>query len=128
MGLTVTSRAKLRICGRCSWIFEAGTDCPKCGFCSYGARYVLGDSCYRLKVSQRKWFEYQMSLRARQLLDEIAESNKGRPLFLIEPGEDIARSTVRIKERSTGRVLGELSFGKAEATLRLVKDTEPNSA
>jgi hypothetical protein len=116
----MTQRAKLRVCGRCSWIFEGNSDCPKCGFATYGARYVFGDACYGLKKTQRRWFDYQMALRASELRAEIAEANEARPRCLVEPDESLPRDTVQIRERDTGRVLGELRFGKAEATLQLI--------
>jgi hypothetical protein len=73
----MTQRAKLRVCGRCSWIFEGETDCPKCGFGSYGARWVLGKVCCRYRITQQPWLHRQMDKRARELLDEILTSNGG---------------------------------------------------
>jgi hypothetical protein len=48
-------RAKLRICAQCKWIYDTPTDCPQCGFASYGARYVYGNKAYRYKKTQEPW-------------------------------------------------------------------------
>ena len=68
--------AKLRCCASCEWIFKGGVECPKCGFGSYGARRVCGDAAYRLKRSQKRWFDKQMAKRASELEAEIREAAK----------------------------------------------------
>ena len=49
--------AVLRVCASCEWVFRKAvcTDCPKCGFASYGARFVYGDKAYSYERTQRPW-------------------------------------------------------------------------
>lgn len=61
----------LRCCASCEWVFKALNNdptCPKCGFGSYGARYVYGYAAYRFAKTQKPWlvkklFKYEMGLR-----------------------------------------------------------------
>jgi hypothetical protein len=57
--MTTQGTAKLRVCASCEWVFKLGDsqdcDCPKCGFGSYGARYVYGDKAYTYKKTQKPW-------------------------------------------------------------------------
>lgn len=48
------------------WIYKQDIEakdggCPQCGGCSYGARYVFGNDCYRAYVDQRFWLERKTS-------------------------------------------------------------------
>lgn len=68
------SKAKLRCCASCEWIFIAGTPdtgCPKCGFGHYSARYVHGQRAYRYARTQKPWFDRKMSATAVKLQREI---------------------------------------------------------
>lgn len=72
-------RASLRVCASCEWIYhtkDAGKEggCPKCGFASYGARFVYGDKAYRYAESQKPWFDRRMADHAAKLHAEIAAS------------------------------------------------------
>ena len=53
--------AKLRVCASCEWVFENKLSCPKCGFGHYGARYVYGNKCYRLKKTQTPWIDKKVA-------------------------------------------------------------------
>lgn len=63
--------AMLRTCAKCEWIYKRseGEECPKCGFASYGARFVYGDKCYRYAVTQHPYFD-----KKRRLIGEIAQT------------------------------------------------------
>lgn len=54
-------KAKLRVCASCEWIFRGDTDCPECGFASYGARWVYGDKAYRYELTQEPWKDRKLS-------------------------------------------------------------------
>lgn len=69
MGLQRT--ATLRTCASCEWIFKEGVNCPKCGFGSYGARYVYGDKCYHYAYIQKPWKDKMMTRLAIALELEI---------------------------------------------------------
>lgn len=66
--------ASLRTCASCEWIFRDGVECPKCGFGSYGARYVYGPAAYRHALTQRPWKEKKVAGYASALDEEIARS------------------------------------------------------
>lgn len=59
-------RAALRCCASCHWIYPGPGDCPKCGFASYGARYVYGDRAYRYRFNQTPWLERKMAATHRE--------------------------------------------------------------
>lgn len=70
--------AVLRTCARCEWIYrftdlkpvdDRDGECPKCGFCSYGARYVYGDRCYRYSITQKTWLRKQTAKCEREKSD-----------------------------------------------------------
>lgn len=73
----------LRVCASCEWIFktterdeegfagESPFTCPKCGFGSYGARSVYGDSCYRLAKTQENWKSRKLDRYEHDLDEEI---------------------------------------------------------
>jgi len=67
--------ADLRVCASCEWIFKLGPcrdpSCPKCGFGSYGARFVYGGKAYRYAKDQHPWFEKKMADYAYRLSQEI---------------------------------------------------------
>lgn len=64
-------RAALRVCASCEWIFTGDVECPKCGFGSYGARFVYGDKAYRFKRTQEPWKNQKMASYALKLSAEI---------------------------------------------------------
>jgi hypothetical protein len=64
-------RAKLRVCMSCEWIFEGDCDCPRCGWASYGARFVFGDKAYRYKVTQQPWMDRKLTAYKSELWLEI---------------------------------------------------------
>jgi len=68
-------RANLRCCASCEWIYEGLRECPKCGFASYGARYVHGDRAYRYKKTQEPWMNKKIDRYAVKLLGEIVSAN-----------------------------------------------------
>lgn len=56
--------ADLRICAMsgCMFVFKASEhggkyDCPKCEFCSYGARWAFGPVAYRWYKTQEKYID-----------------------------------------------------------------------
>lgn len=75
----MSKHAKLRCCARCQWIYTGDTDCPKCDFASYGARYVFGDACYRYALTQKPWLEQKVSTFIVELYKEIADTNPNKP-------------------------------------------------
>lgn len=66
--------APLRVCASCEWVFKGGTECPKCRWVSYGARFVFGPKCYRYAVSQEPWKQRKLFERSMELEDEIRRS------------------------------------------------------
>ena len=69
-------RANLRVCGCCEWIYRGpGEPCPKCGFASFGARWVYGKIAYAYAVTQKPWYDKKMVDRACELRREIRDSN-----------------------------------------------------
>lgn len=70
--------ARLRVCASCEWLFDVGVECPKCGFGSYGARFVCGDAAYRYKHTQEPWFDKKMAERSWELEVEIDKALAGR--------------------------------------------------
>lgn len=69
--------AKLRVCASCEWVFKSDLksyECPKCGFASYGARYVYGKAAYRIAKTQEKWMDKKMFAYETELLREIRDS------------------------------------------------------
>lgn len=74
-------RVKLMVCASCEWLFDEGNECPKCGFGSYGARYVYGDNCYRYRKTQWPWFDKKMSDYENKLRAEIRQSWKSRDVI-----------------------------------------------
>jgi hypothetical protein len=76
-------RAKLRCCASCEWIYEGLIPCPKCGFASYGARYVYGNKCYKYKITQKPWYDKMLFEYALKLKKEIEQSlDKNSLVFL----------------------------------------------
>ena len=66
--------ADLRICASCEWIWKIsinGKGCPKCGFGSYGAHWVLGDNCYKYAKTQKPWMDQKIRKYRLELLAEI---------------------------------------------------------
>jgi len=79
--------AALRICSSCEWVFERPVQpvgpvgffgCPKCGGASYGARWVLGPSCYRVKKTQDRWLKRKLEDYERELRQQIGTANAER--------------------------------------------------
>lgn len=79
--------AALRICASCEWVFERPREpdgapgrigCPQCGFASYGARWVLGHSCYRVKRTQERWLKRNLDAYESELRQQIGTANAER--------------------------------------------------
>ena len=69
-------RANLRVCASCEWIYKGVRDCPKCGFGSYGARYVYGNKAYAYAKTQEPWIERKIAAYHMELWKEIQETNE----------------------------------------------------
>ena len=70
--------ATVRVCASCEWVFRSKNDpeCPKCGFGSYGARFVYGDAAYRYLVNQKPWKDKKLNKYIDQINGEIRENAK----------------------------------------------------
>ena len=68
-------RANLRCCASCEWIYRGLVDCPKCGFASYGAKYVHGNKCYKYEVTQQPWIERKVARFTYELMTEVRETS-----------------------------------------------------
>jgi hypothetical protein len=69
-------KAELRVCASCEWIFKgAELPCPKCGFATYGARFVYGNKAYAFAITQKPWMEKRVESYKRTLLAEIQKTN-----------------------------------------------------
>lgn len=71
--------SKLRTCASCEWIFTAtveAPECPRCGFGSYGARYVYGTNAYHFRDTQSPWKRRMMGKYGVELDREIKRSKK----------------------------------------------------
>lgn len=78
MKLSPQQRANLRCCASCEWIYEGcNLPCPKCGFASYGAKFVYGNKAYRYKETQEPWIRNKIDRYMTELMDEIS---KNKPL------------------------------------------------
>ena len=75
MNQSPQQRANLRCCASCEWIYVGHRECPKCGFASYGARFVHGDKAYMCKVTQKPWMDRKMDRYRMQLMDEVETAN-----------------------------------------------------
>lgn len=64
-------RAELRTCASCEWIYRGHRDCPKCGFGSYGARWVYGPRAYQHERTQDPWLLNKLASYERELRSEI---------------------------------------------------------
>ena len=64
-------RANLRTCASCEWVFRGHARCPKCGFATYGARWVYGDVCYKYEHTQEPWMDRKLARFRSSLLAEI---------------------------------------------------------
>lgn len=73
--MTTQSKAKLRVCASCEWLYKSLDECPKCGWVSYGARYVYGDICYRWTKTQYPWKRKKLT-DYEYLLDKQIEESK----------------------------------------------------
>lgn len=75
--MSARKMAALRTCASCEWIFRfvdgVCQDCPKCGFGSYGARYVYGAKAYSYEKTQKPWFDRAMAKYAEQLRRQLPE-------------------------------------------------------
>jgi len=80
MSQSAQQRANLRVCASCEWIYEGHRDCPKCGFASYGARFVYGSKAYRFKSTQEPWMDRKMERYRRTLMDEVEAANAAADL------------------------------------------------
>ena len=70
--------ALLRVCASCEWIFRwkdksivSMSDCPKCGWASYGARFVYSDKCYKYAKTQEPWIEKKICQYRLKLMEEV---------------------------------------------------------
>lgn len=84
----MSKRAKLRVCAWCVWIYRSDVplpaasqrkgyrqgDCPLCGFTSYSARGIFGNSAYYLARTQRPWKQQKLHTYSARL-DEIVDKN-----------------------------------------------------
>lgn len=72
-------RANLRVCASCEWIYPQASahpdtgGCPRCGFASYGARFVYGNKAYRFAQTQQPWFNRELAAYASQLRQQIKQ-------------------------------------------------------
>lgn len=63
--------AKVRVCASCEWIFRGCLDCPKCGFGSYGARFVYGPKAYEYEKTQNPWLDKKITAYALKISKEV---------------------------------------------------------
>lgn len=94
MGNAMSQTANLRVCASCEFIFrksdqDGSPECPDCGFGSYGARYVYGDSAYKFAETQEPWmrnklFAEEMKLRRRMTELMPKRNNTIQPFFTWE--------------------------------------------
>jgi hypothetical protein len=73
--------AIVRCCASCEWIYRAPaiatpTDCPKCGFASYGARHVHGRKCYTYEQTQQPWIDRKVATYRQELISEVIDANE----------------------------------------------------
>jgi len=73
-GKSQQQRAKVRCCMSCEWIYKGPGECPKCGWASYGGRFIFGNKVYRHLKTQEPWCNRKLSDYASQLEREIRES------------------------------------------------------
>ena len=66
--------ARLRVCASCEWVFRGSVECPKCGFGSYGARWVYGNAAYTYERTQQPWRDKKLAAYGAKLDNEIKES------------------------------------------------------
>jgi hypothetical protein len=59
----------------CEWIYEGEFSCPKCGWASYGARFVYGDRAYKFKITQEPWKRRKIVEFEQKLEWEIITTN-----------------------------------------------------
>lgn len=78
--MTTQIKAKLRVCVSCEWIYkEKSKDfagCPKCGFATYGARFVYGDMAYQYAKTQKPWKEKKLFKYETELDEEITQNTE----------------------------------------------------
>jgi hypothetical protein len=81
----MSKNAKLRVCASCEWIFTIDNQhpdmggCTKCGFASYGARYVYGNQAYTFAKTQQPWRDKKMADYSVKLDAEIRKTNPVAP-------------------------------------------------
>lgn len=68
-------RAQLRTCASCEWVHRGHEGCPKCGFGTYGARWVYGAACYKYEKTQEPWMNKKLASYTSELLAEIESAN-----------------------------------------------------
>jgi len=76
MGVANVTKASLRVCASCEWIFSGASECPMCGFGHYSARYVYGRKAYDYKKTQEPWKNKQLAKRLAELDDIIRRSSQ----------------------------------------------------
>lgn len=87
--LSPQQRASLRCCASCEWIYT-GADryCPKCGFASYGARFVYGRKCYEYKYTQEPFIKQKIDRYEMLLLRKHKITNVPKRTSMIEVLKD----------------------------------------
>ena len=79
------SSALVRVCASCEWIFRRpATDCPRCGFASYGAHWAIGPQCYRLEATQERWIARALAMYRQKLEGEVARQAPPPRLPILE--------------------------------------------
>lgn len=71
--------AKLRVCTSCEWIYQGYTDCPQCGWGSYGARFVYGNLAYKYAKTQKPWLDKKVA-RYTSMLQSIINFKSGQSI------------------------------------------------
>jgi len=88
----MSKKANLQVCASCTWIFRLSDSkgCPKCDFASYGARWALGNKCYRYEKTQEPWLERKLEKYHMKLLEEIRSAQQSLHADLGEASQVIS--------------------------------------
>lgn len=94
----MSKKANLRICASCELIYKNTEHeiCPYCGFgASYGARWAVGDRCYREYITRKNWkkkVSYSFILKIeKMMLDKSAEPVYHRNIHIDSIGDLLHR-------------------------------------
>ena len=118
------SKATLRTCAECEWIFKAipSTICPQCGGGSYGARYTYGREAYKYASTQEPWTgrkRADLELEMRKAREEgpthspaprpeqVMPKVDGKPFRCVCGGNVFSKEADRYKCNSCGRTYKE---------------------